>query len=189
MKVEIGLAHKDARQHLLAAVEGAPYPVTLTAQNHAPSHLFVKFYMAGAGNVGSTVTHTFTRRDEIARWVTDLEQIARQNNYACICSVDLDIPEPQQPDPDKEQKPQNDPALFEPGSHSQEHHDQTLASITSQETGANPESTQAASEATNTVTDTVEKKPVGHPPKTATTPEGCLMSLFVRQLGEEPAFS
>lgn len=156
MKVEIGLAHKDARQHLLAAVEGAPYPVTLTAQNHAPSHLFVKFYMAGAGNVGSTVTHTFTRRDEIARWVTDLEQIARQNQYGCICSVDLDAPEP-------EKKPETQ-------------NDQDQGESTSQDPVTNaevPVSLDTANTSAETpATDSAEKKPVGRPPKTATTPEG-----------------
>lgn len=153
MKIEIGTAHKDARQHLLAAVEGAAYPVALTVQNHAPGHLFVKFYMAGAGQAGSKVTHTFVRRDEISRWVTDLEQIAMQNNYACICSVDLDDPEPQQPDQNQGQQQPNN-----------------------QDAGANPESTPASSEVANasteSVTDSAEKKPVGRPPKATTTPEG-----------------
>lgn len=153
MKVEIGLSHKDARKHLLAAVEGAPYPVTLTIENHAPNHLFVRFYMAGAGQIGSKVTYSFTRRDEIARWVTDLEQIAQQNRYSCICSVDLDVPDPKQPEQDQGQPPPNN-----------------------QDTGTNPESTPESSEvakaSTESVTDSAEKKPVGRPPKATTTPEG-----------------
>lgn len=85
------LRGEDARNTLDKRLEGVEFPLTVQVTNHQPFHVSFpaagKLYLRPSGHDGATGAATFKKKDDFARFVTDVQVVADLNKIETALTV------------------------------------------------------------------------------------------------------